>query len=406
MTTVIVTWLLYYASGSDAGSSGAGHGIFGLAMAIGRVADALADPFVGRWSDRTRTRIGQRLPFVLGGLLPMVLLFVLLWLPYSDETVMVRAVRLSVTLTAFFTLYTVVVCPYLAMLPEITDDPRARIRLATWQAAGSVAGGGAMILLSARLFARIGFAGGAVAVAALVLACYSLVGLAFFRGPRREPPQRPARSGNWSEPLAAAWRLVRGERAFGMYLLGVAALWVGLNIISISLPYVVTVVLRQPSTAVARLGAANLLGTVLVVPWIGRAVARFGKVATLRAAAFLLAVTLPLISLGPVGAWIAVVSTGPALAFVYTVPHPLLAEITDRHRRQHGDGEEALHFGAQGMALKGALAVAAWVTGLLFAQLGAGPDAMEGISVAAVVAGLLCLAAAIVLGSVGREMRR
>ena len=406
MTTVIVTWLLFYVTGSYEGGNGAGHGLFGLAMAVGRVADALADPFIGRWSDRTRTTIGRRLPFVLGAAIPMGVLFVLLWLPYSGETMAVRAIRVSLTLTGFFAVYTAVVCPYLAMMPEISTDPRVRLNLATWQAAGSVTGGGAMVLLSAGLFERLGFIGGAVLIALATVICYGLIGLAFLRGPRREAPVRSYGNNGLRDSLAAAWRLVRGERAFGMYLLGVAALWIGLNILSISLPYVVTMILERPRTAVGTLGLVNLVGTAAAVPWISRLADKFGKIAVLRAAAAWLGLALPLIALGARGVWVAVALAGPGLAFVYTLPHPILAEITDRHRRIHGDGEEALHFGAQGMALKGALAIAAWLVGLLYARLGAGPDAVTGIKAAAVVAGLLCLIASYTLGKVGRELHK
>ena len=186
LTSVVVTWLLYYATGSHQGAAagGAGHGLFGLGMAVGRIADALADPFVGRWSDRTRTRLGRRLPFVLGGAIPLGLLFVLLWLPYTDASLLARAVRVAVTLTAFFAVYTVVVCPYLAMLPEIAVDPRTRLRLATWQAAGSVLGGGAVVLFAPRLFDELGYVAGATVIGGLAVVCYLLVGLVFLNGPR------------------------------------------------------------------------------------------------------------------------------------------------------------------------------------------------------------------------------
>jgi GPH family glycoside/pentoside/hexuronide:cation symporter len=402
MTTSIVTWLMYYASESHVGSA---HGLFGLAMAVGRIADALADPYVGRWSDQTRTWLGRRLPFVLGGVVPMALLYILLWLPYTGEATIVRALRLGITLSAFFTLYTVVVCPYLAMLPEIATDGETRIRLATWQAGGSIAGGAAMILLTPRLLDEIGFQSVAVVVASVTVACYALVGIAFWRGPRREAPARVAAEKGWSAPLQAALRLITRERAFGMYLLGVASLWIGLNIVSISLPYMVTVLLGRHRAAIGAIGLLNVIGTVAMVPWIGRVVARYGKVQALRGAALLLCLALPLIALGRGGVWVAVVCSGPGLALVYTLPHPLLAEITDRHRRRYGDGEEALHFGAQGVALKGALALAAWVTGVLFAQLGAGPDAAEGIRAAAVLAGALSGVSVWVLGRVGRELK-
>jgi GPH family glycoside/pentoside/hexuronide:cation symporter len=403
MTTSIVTWLLFYATGAkDTVAGGVGHGYFGLAMAAGRVIDALADPYVGRWSDRTNTRIGRRLPFVLGGAIPMGVIFAILWAPYSFEPPPVRALRIGITLSAFFALYTVVVCPYLAMLAEV-PSPKIRMQMASWQAAGSIAGGGTVVLFSGRLFDELGFPAGGTIIAGLAVCCYLVVGLVFAREPRSEPPQaaKPP-DGQEHGPLRAAWALVVEDPAFRLYLLGDAALWIGLNILSISLPYLVTAVLGLPASGVGRIGLINIAGTAMTIPFLGRLAAAFGKVRLLSASSGLLGLLLPFVALGPAGVWLLAALSGPMLACVYTLPHPILAEITDKRRARTGDGQEALHFGAQGMVLKGALAVAAWMAGVLFALLGAAPNADTGLRAAGVVAGVACLIGSALLGRVGR----
>ena len=42
--------------------------VFGLAMLVGRVFDALADPLVGYASDRSRSRLGRRRSFLVYGI--------------------------------------------------------------------------------------------------------------------------------------------------------------------------------------------------------------------------------------------------------------------------------------------------------------------------------------------------
>lgn len=405
MTTTIVTWLLFYATGArDTVAGGVGHGYFGLAMATGRVVDALADPYVGRWSDRTDTRLGRRLPFVLGAAIPMGLIFALLWAPYSSDPPPIRALRIGVTLSAFFALYTVVVIPYLAMLAEV-PSPKTRMQMASWQAAGSIAGGGTIVLLSGRLFDEYGFPAGGTLVAALAAVCFLVVGVVFAREPVTVRPARePAPPDDRPEggPLRAVWRLVAEEPAFRLYLMGAAALWIGLNMFSISLPYLVTAVLRLPLWGLGRLGLINVAGTAATIPIVGRLALRFGKVGVLSVAAAGLGLVLPLAAIGPAGVWMLAALSGPMLACVYTLPHPILAEITDSRRLATGNGQEALHFGAQGMVLNGALAVAAWMAGSLFALLGAGPDCDAGLRVAAVLAGLACLTGGFLLSRVGR----
>ena len=53
----------------------------GLVWALYGLWNAVNDPLVGYWSDRTRTRWGRRVPWMAGSLLPLLITFYLLWLP-------------------------------------------------------------------------------------------------------------------------------------------------------------------------------------------------------------------------------------------------------------------------------------------------------------------------------------
>ena len=122
-------------------------GAFALAMIVGRIMDAVADPLVGFWSDRVRSRWGQRKPFIFIGAPFLAVMFVLIWIPPTTTESVLNGVYLAVTASVFFFCFTVVVCPYLAMLPEITSDPAERVRLTTWQGGFNILGavGGMLI---------------------------------------------------------------------------------------------------------------------------------------------------------------------------------------------------------------------------------------------------------------------
>ena len=51
------------------------------AIALTLFVDAFSDPFLGRWSDVTRTRWGRRHPFMYGSIIPVALFFTLTWFP-------------------------------------------------------------------------------------------------------------------------------------------------------------------------------------------------------------------------------------------------------------------------------------------------------------------------------------
>ncbi|HEY0597331.1 MFS transporter, partial [Sphingopyxis sp.] len=58
----------------------------GLALMISLVFDAFWDPAIGLWSDRTRSRIGRRHPFMYASIIPAGLAFWALWSPPAGMT--------------------------------------------------------------------------------------------------------------------------------------------------------------------------------------------------------------------------------------------------------------------------------------------------------------------------------
>jgi len=100
----IGTWTVYY----YAPPSGQGlivyapMALLGTAMMIGRVVDALTDPLIAQWSDRTRSRWGRRIPFILFGSLPLVLSFILVWNPPVPGNSVVNFTYLVLALGLFF----------------------------------------------------------------------------------------------------------------------------------------------------------------------------------------------------------------------------------------------------------------------------------------------------------------
>src|SRR5262245_43749305 len=55
--------------------------VIGAIFAVGRLWDAALDPILGTWSDRVRTRLGRRRPFMLAGIPILAGTFAVLWMP-------------------------------------------------------------------------------------------------------------------------------------------------------------------------------------------------------------------------------------------------------------------------------------------------------------------------------------
>ncbi len=55
--------------------------LVGAAIVISQVIDAIIDPILGLWSDRTRGRLGRRHPFMYASAIPCAIAFYALWHP-------------------------------------------------------------------------------------------------------------------------------------------------------------------------------------------------------------------------------------------------------------------------------------------------------------------------------------
>jgi len=101
----------------------------GALMGIGRIWDAVSDPLAGYWSDRTRTRIGRRRPWLYAGIPLLALSSVMIWNPPASLGPNGTVVWLAVTLWIFFTAYTIYTVPHTSLGAELTTDFHQRSRV-------------------------------------------------------------------------------------------------------------------------------------------------------------------------------------------------------------------------------------------------------------------------------------
>jgi glycoside/pentoside/hexuronide:cation symporter, GPH family len=129
-------------------------GLSGSILAIGKISDAINDPITGILSDRTRSRWGRRMPWILYGAIPFGILLFLQWIvPQFSNNSTIQTWSLFAYYVVIGILsnlaYTAVNLPYTALTPELTQDYDERTSLTSFRFAFSI-GGSILSLVLAR----------------------------------------------------------------------------------------------------------------------------------------------------------------------------------------------------------------------------------------------------------------
>jgi GPH family glycoside/pentoside/hexuronide:cation symporter len=128
-------------------------GAMGMIFGISRIWDGISDPLAGYFSDRTRTRIGRRRPWILASLVPAVAVFLMMWSPPQSLTERELVVWMGVSVIGFYTAMTLFTVPHASLGAELSMNYDDRNRVFGWRhisfTSGAFAALGGMTLLIA-----------------------------------------------------------------------------------------------------------------------------------------------------------------------------------------------------------------------------------------------------------------
>lgn len=125
----------------------------GSVRAILTIWDAVNDPVIGWLSDRTRSKLGRRRPWMLYGAVPFGIVYFLQWVvPPFDDTG--KFIYYLIVGLLFNIAYTAVNVPYTALTAELTEDYDERTSLNAFRFAFSIGGGLLAVVLHPLIVAR------------------------------------------------------------------------------------------------------------------------------------------------------------------------------------------------------------------------------------------------------------
>ncbi len=331
----------------------------GLSQLVGKFWDAINDPIVGVLSDRTKSKLGRRYPWMIYGAIPFGICFFLQWIiPHfsNDHNINQWGLFGYYTLVSilFNTFFTVVNLPYTALTPELTDDYNERTSLNSFRFFFSIGGS----ILSVIIFGLIGNIWGNnpqlhYLIVGIICAVLSVIPIYIcVWGTRDRTLSNPIQNAQINkENHTSFWQQLKTaltNKPF-LFVLGIYLFsWLSMQLTATILPYFVVSYMRLSNQNVVPVVLA-VQGTAMIMLFIWSKVSeRFGK-----KEAYFMGMILWIIAqaglffLQPgqvILMFIFAVLAGFGVSVAYLIPWSMLPDVIDFDELNTGERNEGIYY--------------------------------------------------------------
>ncbi|MFV0337652.1 MAG: MFS transporter [Chthoniobacterales bacterium] len=348
----------------------------GSILFIAKIWDAINDPLIGSFSDRTKTRMGRRLPWIAGATLPFAIFFILQWWvpPFQGANSPWYLFSYYIFIAIIFsTIYTALTLPHQSLTAELSKDYDERTRIAGFRQFAELGGSVGGLILALIVFKILAeksqnaqFLGLGVSISLIVLITMPICVLGILKAAKSS--DRSATFTASKTPyrdIVTALKIRPFRQVCGIFLYS----WLALQFTATILPYYVTNWLHLPYEDFNKL-ALTVQGTgLLLIPaWSWLAV-RLGKHAVYylgmsfwlvaQAALFLLPAT------GSTGIYGLAFLAGFGVSVCYLIPFAMLPDVIELDELETGQRREGIFYGLLVFLQKTALALGTFLVGIV-----------------------------------------
>ena len=401
VTSTLNVFVLFYVT-AVCGLPGA---LAGLALGAGLVLDAITEPLIGSLTDSWRSRWGRRVPFMVAGLLPILVAFNLIFaLPptMSDTSLFLWLMFLSVILRTALSVYTL---PYQALGAELSDDYAERSSIAAWRWGVGMLGTIAVIVLGYGVFLsgpggmarRANYLPLTLSLSVIVLAgALIAIGNGLTTRDRQHEVTTPTAS--IRARLFGEVAEVFSNRTFRIVFIASLLFNIGTGATQALFLHVGTFFWRLDSSGLQALALAAVAGLMLGAPIASamiskiekRAMLLTGKVGTL--VCNVVPITLQVLGMLPLqgGALVIFLATttlisGVSVAIAIIAFLSIVADAADEHEYLFGTRREGLYFAGWSFAAKSATGAGILIAGVLLQLINFPTDLAEGGAASAIL---------------------
>ena len=376
LSGIVTNWMVYYYTGTpDAQNPNTGifaSGItqnpilfkltlFGLVMAVGRIFDAITDPLIAGWSDRSSYKGGRRIPFMRAIAIPFALITIALFTVPQTANNALNDVLLFVILMCFYLFMTIFCTPYNALIAELGDTQEHRINVSTYISFTFIAGQSISFMLpnlAGMLEGSFGQAGSirmAVAIMSAI-ACIAMLVPSFYIKEREYIDSRPSETPAFRSLLKT---FKNGQ--FRRFVYADVIYFFALTLFQTGLAFYETKLMGIEDTWTFPLTATMTAISVALYPVVNKLAPKIGKKKLIVVGFFTYALVFLITSVcgqGLYWGFIVAVCAAVPMAILGILPQACVADVAELSRLETGEDRSGMFFAARTFAFKMGQAIA------------------------------------------------
>lgn len=333
--------------------------VIGIITAVGRIFDAVTDPYIAGKSDSLKHKLGRRIPFMRFAAIPFGLVTVLMFISPFNAGSKGNVVCLFIFAMLFYFCMTCYCTPYNALIPELGRTQDARINLSTFISVTYFFGTGIAYLLPniAGIFLNsMGYAN-SYRLTIAILACIAVICMlipAFLIDENVYADTTPSKSSAFSS-LISTFK----NKDFRVFVCSDILYWIGLTLFQTGLSFYITVLLGLDSKMSFPLFAIMTVVSLMFYPLVNVFSKKLGKKKLIAFAflffsfAFLVTAGAGIIKIPALiyGVLIAVLAAVP-MAILGILPQAVVADISEADKLDTGESRQGMFYAARTFAFK------------------------------------------------------
>ncbi|OBZ12157.1 MULTISPECIES: MFS transporter [Bacillales] len=342
--------------------------LISVAMVIHGIVNAVLNPLFGHLSDRTSSRFGRRIPYMLFGMVPLAALFTAIWFPIGTGSALFWYFLTIVLL--YDILFVMVVLNYSALFPEMFTTIKERAQVSSWRQMFGILGMIIGVALPPLVYGKLGWGPMGAIFAGIALIFFIVMVSA---SKEKIVVQRE------EVGFVQSLKFTFSNKAFVLFVIGSFFAQFTFAMLPAAIPFFTKYVLgaAEDSNTIL-LGAIFVAAIPFVYIW-GRLLQRWGARKTVMAAIIIYALAMiPFLFVSSVAlAAAAAAVIGVGLAGLLVLLDVLLSEIIDEDETRTRVRREGMYFGMNGFIVKWGISLQAVVLGFILEATGYVKDAVQ-----------------------------